>query len=312
MPFKERIRVLNLIDLHTHTNYSDGTATVEETLSLAEKLGLSFLSVTDHNTVNAYDELLQKKHLFSGKLVSGVELGTTFRCESIEILGYGINIEKIKPLISENYLSFYEKNVRAAALDAIATVKNGAALSPDFVKTMCEHPEAIFDPERENDRPYLLAELQRHPENARFFGSRDEFESITRHRFTREYLFNPQSPLFSDQSSLVPSIEKVIRIIKECGGLAFLAHPFVYSENIINALDEVVAYGLDGIECYYGTFNEAQKQFLEAYSDKNGLLKSGGSDHHGLDMRPNNIMGRSAGEAIPYSLVSSWIDKIAF
>ena len=304
--------VLNLIDLHTHTNYSDGTATVEQTLVIAERLGLSFLSVTDHNTVNAYDELLQKKHLFSGKLVSGVELSTTFRSESIEILGYGINIEKIKPLIAENYLSFYEKNVRAAALDAIATVKNGATLSPDFVKTMCEHPEAVFDPGRKNDRPYLLAELQRYPENARFFRSRDEFESINRHRFSREYLFNPLSPLFSDQSSLVPSIEKVIHIIRECGGLTFLAHPFVYSENIINALDEVVAYGLDGIECYYGTFNEEQKQFLETYCDKNGLLKSGGSDHHGLDIRPNNIMGRSAGESIPYSLVSSWLDKIAF
>ena len=304
--------VLNLIDLHTHTNYSDGTATVEQTLMLAERIGLSFISVTDHNTVNSYDELLQKKHLFSGKLVSGVELSTTFRSESIEILGYGINIEKIKPLIAENYLSFYEKNVRAAALDAVATVKNGAALSPDFVKTMCEHPEAVFDPERENNRPYLLAELQRHPENARFFKSCDEFESINRHRFSREYLFNPRSPLFSDHSSLVPSIEKVIHIIRECGGLTFLAHPFVYSENIINALDEVVAYGLDGIECYYGTFNEAQKQFLETYCDKNGLLKSGGSDHHGLDMRPNNIMGRSAGEAIPYSLVSPWLDKIAF
>ena len=63
---------MNLIDLHTHTNYSDGTATAEQTLMLAERLGLSFLSITDHNTVNAYDELLQKKHLFSGRLVSGV------------------------------------------------------------------------------------------------------------------------------------------------------------------------------------------------------------------------------------------------
>lgn len=304
--------VLNLIDLHTHTNYSDGTVTVEQTLMLAEGLGLSFLSVTDHNTVNAYDELLQKKHLFSGKLVSGVELSTTFRSESIEILGYGINTEKIKPLIAENYLSFYEKNVRAAALDAIATVKNGATLSPDFVKKMCENPEEVFDPGRENNRPYLLAELQRHPENARFFRSRDEFESISRHRFSREYLFNPRSSLFSDHSSLVPSIEKVIHIIRECGGLTFLAHPFVYSKNIIDALDEVVAYGLDGIECYYGTFNKAQKQFLETYCDKMGLFKSGGSDHHGLDMRSNNIMGRSAGEAITYSLVSTWLDKIAF
>jgi len=304
--------VLNLIDLHTHTNYSDGTATVEQTLMLAEGIGLSFLSVTDHNTVNAYDELLQKKHLFSGKLVSGVELSTSFRGESIEILGYGINVEKMKPLIAENYLSLYEKNRRAAALDAIATVKNGATLSPGFIKTMCEHPEAVFDPGRENYRTYLLAELRRYPENARFFRSREEFESIDRHRFSREYLFNPRSPLFSDQSSLLPSIEKVIHIIKECGGLTFLAHPFVYSKNIINALDDVVAYGLDGIECHYGTFNKEQKQFLETYCDERGLLKSGGSDHHGLDMRPNNIMGRSAGESIPYSLVSPWLDKISF
>ena len=300
------------IDLHTHTSYSDGTATVEETLTLAEGLGLSVLSVTDHNTVGAYDELFRKRHLFSGKLLPGVELSTIFRNELIEILGYGIDIEKIKPLIAENYPSFYEKQVMAAALDAKATLKNGATLSPDFVKAMCEQPEAIFDPGRETDRPYLLAELKRHPENARFFKSRDEFESITPGSFSREYLFNPRSPLFSDQSSLTPSIEKVIRIIRECGGLAFLAHPFVYSESIINALDEVVSCGLDGIECYYGTFNEEQKQFLEAYCDENGLFKSGGSDHHGLDMRPNNIMGHSAGESIPYSLVSPWLDKISF
>ncbi len=303
---------MNFIDLHTHTNYSDGTATVEQTLMLAEDLGLSFLSVTDHNTVNAYDELLQKKHLFSGKLLPGVELSTTFKSESIEILGYGIDIEKIKPLIAENYLSFYEKQVRAAALDAKATVKNGATLSSDFVKAMCEHPETVFDPGRKNNRPHLLAELQKHPENARFFKSYDEFENITPGSFSREYLFNPQSPLFSDQSSLFPSLEKVLYIIRECGGLTFLAHPFVYSESIINALDEVVAYGLDGIECYYGTFTEPQKQFLATYCDENGLLKSGGSDHHGLDMRPDNIMGRSAGQAIPHSLVSPWLDKLTF
>ena len=113
------------IDLHTHTNYSDGTATVEETLTLAEGLGLSVLSVTDHNTVNAYDELFRKRHLFSGKLLPGVELSTTFRNELIEILGYGIDVERIKPLIAENYPTFYEKQVMAAALDAKATLKNG-------------------------------------------------------------------------------------------------------------------------------------------------------------------------------------------
>lgn len=301
---------MKFIDLHTHTRYSDGTATVEQTLTLAESLGLSLLAVTDHNTANAYDELMQKRHLFSGKILPGVEFSTIFNGEAIEILGYGIDIEKMKPLIAESYLSFYEKQVKGAALDVKATVKNGATLSPDFVKAMCEHPETIFDPGRKNGRPHILAELRRYPENVRFFKSRDEFETITVGRFSREYLFNPQSALFSDQSSLFPTLERVINMIRECGGLTFLAHPFVYSKSIINSLDEVVAYGLDGIECYYGTFTEDQKSFLVRYCDENGLLKSGGSDHHGLDMRPKNIMGRSAGVSIPQDLVEPWLDRV--
>lgn len=301
---------MNFIDLHTHTSYSDGTATVDQTLTLAERLELSVLSVTDHNTVNAYDELLQKRHLFSGKLLPGVELTTIFASEVIEILGYGINIEKMKSLISDGYLTFYEKQVREAALDATALVKKGVTLSPDFVEAMCEHPETVFDPSRKTNRPYLLAEIKRHPENARFFASRDEFENITSGRFSREYLFNARSPLFSDQSSLFPTFDRVIGMIRECGGICFLAHPFVYSQNIIRSLDDVVAHGLDGIECHYGTFTEDQKSFLVRYCDENGLLKSGGSDHHGTDMRPKNLMGLSAGVGIPQALIEPWLYRV--
>lgn len=61
-----------------------------------------------------------------------------------------------------------------------------------------------------------------------------------------------------------------------------------------------------------GTFTKEQKLFLTDYCDKNGLFKSGGSDFHGLNMRPKNIMGYSAGERIEYELAAPWLDKMTF
>lgn len=301
---------MRYIDLHSHTNYSDGTSTVENSLSLAEALGLSIFSVSDHNTVNAYDEIVKKRRLFSGKILPAVELSTTFCGESIEILGYGIDAEKMKALIGENYYTFYEKQVREAALDVKAVLEYGATLDPDFVHTMINHPERIFDPSHETNRPYLLEEIRRHPENARFFASREEFETIDRHRFSRDYLFNAKSTLYSDQSPLYPSLARVIDMIRYCGGLAFLAHPLVYSKDFADRLDEIAVCGIDGIECYYGTFDGEQKEFLTALCEKHSLYRSGGSDFHGLDMRPMNLMGLSSGERIPLSLVEDWLPKV--
>ena len=93
---------MNCIDIHTHTCYSDGTSTVENSLTCANRLGLSLFSVTDHNTVDAYDEILQKRHLFRGKLLPGVELSTVFHNEVIEILGSGIDPLRMKVLICNN------------------------------------------------------------------------------------------------------------------------------------------------------------------------------------------------------------------
>ena len=298
------------IDIHTHTHYSDGTSTVTNSLTKASELGLSLFSVTDHNTVDAYGEITEKRELFGGKILPGVELSTVFRDEVIEILGYGIDVEAMKQFISDNYYTFYEKQVREARLDVLAVLERGAVLDEDFVRRMLEDPESIFDPYHKTNRPYLLKELKRHPENARFFSSREEFENITSQAFSRQYLFNAKSPLFSDQSSLSPTIDEVIEGIHRCGGLAFLAHAFVYSENIISSLDEVASHGLDGLECYYGTFNADQKRFMCDYCDTHGLFKSGGSDYHGPGMRAANVMGCSDGEIIEFALIEPWFSRV--
>ena len=301
---------MKYIDLHTHTNCSDGRVAPEHSLAEAEKLGLSLFSISDHNTVEAYRNLTDIRHVFSGKILPAAELSTTFKGDVIEILGYGIDTEKMSGLISKNYFSFYEKQVREARLDADALLAAGAKLDEEFVRAMKEEPHTIFDPSRETNRPYLLREMQRHPENVRFFESEEEFLNLTPQRFSRDYLFNAQSALYSDQSPLSPDLMTVLDMINTCGGLAFLAHPFVYSQNVISSLDDLAASGIDGMECFYGTFTSEQKKFLFDYCEEKGLFKSGGSDFHGLKMRPKNIIGYSDGEKIPFSLIEPWFKKV--
>lgn len=301
---------MKYIDLHTHTNCSDGRVAPEHSLAEAEKLGLSLFSFSDHNTVEAYRNLTDIRHLFGGKILPAAELSTTFKGDVIEILGYGIDTEKMRGLISQNYFTFYEKQVREARLDTDALLAAGVKLDEEFVRAMKEEPHTIFDPSRETNRPYLLREMQRHPENVRFFESEEEFLNLTPQRFSRNYLFNAQSSLYSDQSSLGPDLMTVLDMINTCGGLAFLAHPFVYSQNVISSLDDLAASGIDGMECFYGTFTSEQKRFLFDYCEEKGLFKSGGSDFHGLKMRPKNIIGYSDGEKIPFSLIEPWFKKV--
>ena len=301
---------MKYIDLHTHTNYSDGRVAPEHSLAEAEKLGLSLFSFSDHNTVEAYRNLTDIRHLFGGKILPAAELSTTFKGDVIEILGYGIDTEKMSGLISKNYFTFYEKQVREARLDTDALIAAGATLDGEFVRAMKEEPHTIFDPSRETNRPYLMREMQRHPENARFFESEEEFLNLTPQRFSRDYLFNAQSALYSDQSSLSPDLMTLLDMINTCGGLAFLAHPFVYSQNVISSLDDLAASGIDGMECFYGTFTSEQKKFLFDFCEEKGLFKSGGSDFHGLKMRPKNIIGYSDGEKIPFSLIEPWFKRV--
>ena len=301
---------MHYVDLHLHTNHSDGTATVEEVLREADRQGLSVISVSDHNTVDAYDEIMERRALFGGKILPGAELATVYRQEMIEIHGYGVDLAAIKKQIGQTYLTFYEKQVKEAAMDVSAVLASGATLDKAFADAMLHTPKRVFDPAHETNRPYLLRELQRHPENARFFESREEFETIDPGVFSRKYLFNAESALYSDQSALFPSPKRLIDMIHQCGGLAFLSHPFVYGKRFTDRPEEWLTLGIDGVECMYGTFTDSQICFLSEFCDRNHLYKSGGSDFHGLDMRPKNRLGFANERRIPQTLTDPWLNKL--
>ena len=103
-----------MIDIHSHTTYSDGSSSIEELLEEAQKIGLSLLSITDHNTIQAHFELqnsnIRKK--FDGEIISGIEITTTYNGETIEVLGYGFDLEQMQQFLNDNVLTFKEKQLR--------------------------------------------------------------------------------------------------------------------------------------------------------------------------------------------------------
>ena len=302
------------IDMHIHTNNSDGSLTVESVLKKAEELQLDIISITDHNTVSAYDEMEDKniRNSYTGKIVPGIEITTTYNGEIIEILGYGINTFKMKTLLKENLCHIENRKVIETQL-TLNTLKNyGVYFSPKFEKAIIENPEILFNTKKGPSKTSFIEELKKYPQNAKFFESQEQMERMTYRDFSRQFMYNPKSKLYVDQSQFYISLEKTIDIIHQAGGFAFLAHLYEYSPTIAENLENITNnYPLDGIECYYTTFTKEQSQFLEKYCKEYQLYKSCGSDFHGYEIKPNNPMGLATEkEKMNESIIREWIEKV--
>ena len=99
-----------------------------------------------------------------------------------------------------------------------------------------------------------------------------------------------------------------VRLIKEAGGTAILAHPLLYglsNTNLQKMIDELKPAGLDGLEAIYSTYTTGEEQQMKRLARENGLLISGGSDFHGSN-KPDIALGRGRGHLyIPYSVLET-------
>ena len=289
------------IDLHLHTNHSDGSSSVSELLIEAQSKCLEIIAITDHNTVSAYKELEDEniRKLYDGEIITGVELSTSYNRESIEILGYRIDINIMDKLINENYLSSEQKRIAT-----FETTKQ--KYSTLGVKMDIDNMNQIFDPTGKSGF-VVWNEIRKYSENSKFFIEKTSNESFI--SFTRNEFLNPKSKLYIDQTTFYPTIEKTIDMIHEAGGLAFLAHPYIYSKTIEEELQNIVeSYEIDGLECCYTTFKKEQTKCLLGMCDKYKLYRSGGSDYHGENYKVNFNMAIGDGSMdINKKLVEDWI-----
>ncbi len=287
-----------MIDLHIHSIYSDGSKTIEEILKICEEKKIEYISITDHNTVKQYyDEALQNKNIFSGKVIKGVELNAVFQDKNIEILGYNITPDIIKKWC-KNYYS-EEK------------LKKQQEICYKRLLNICDKQNLIYDKtkiEKTKETGYIeisiYNELMRHKENYKILGEFTESLSV----FFRKGLANPKSKYFVNRIEFRPKYEEVIDIIHKSGGKAFLAHPFEYKfKNTISFIDELrKEKELDGIECFHPSANQEQRNILVQYAKSHNLYISGGSDYHG-DSKPDIKIGIGRGNLEVSKEILEWI-----
>lgn len=292
-----------MIDLHIHSNNSDGTDSVEEILKKAELRNLHYISITDHDNCDAYDVLkkIKVKELFSGKIITGIELKCAYKGRLIDVLGYNYNIRKMKKLLK----IFYPEH---------------SVLQEKYLKHFyhaCEEMNLKLTPlkdlkwNKDKDWATILIynEIKKYPENEAKC-SKDLWESLDSFRYN--YLYNKDTAFYIDKTQDYPSLEECISIIHNAKGKAFLAHLFIYNwiENKREFIEEIIQnYSLDGIECFYTKFSIQENRDIIDFCNENNLYKSGGSDYHGLN-RPGIRIGIGYGNMqIPDYIIDDWNGK---
>lgn len=289
-----------MVDMHMHTLYSDGDKTVDEVLKMCEEKKLEYISLTDHNTCKQYEDEALKKHIFTGKIIKGVEMNATFRNKKIEVLGYKIKETKI---IEEWSQKFFSEEV----------LKQQQEESKRKLLDICDKKGLIYDESKiEKNIPvtdyitiYIYKELMRHKENYEILGEFAESLNV----FIRKGLMNPDSEYYTGSDNVPkPMYEDVLDVIHKAGGLVFLAHPFEYRfEDTIGFIDELMEEKkLDGIECFHPSADEDGMKILVGYAKKHNLYISGGSDFHG-SKKPDVEIGVGKGNLhISRDYIEKW------
>lgn len=287
-----------MIDLHIHTTNSDGTDSVSVVLEKANERNIKLISITDHNSVNAYKELNESRRLYNGEIISGVEISTSYKGQNIEILGYGIDTD---------YIASYLEKAFSRNSDYQNTLFNTLYNAYKEIGVRMDVTE--YDPTIDKfARPVLCKDIISHPENSKFFLDADNMSDIG--KFYRNEMYNPDSPLYIDFSFTMPDINSVLDAIHNSGGLAFLAHLYVYNERVYKELNELAEYDFDGFECMYPSFTKEQTNQLIKFCKENKFYISGGTDYHGK-RRPGINLGVGNGNMqVEYDYISDWIQLI--
>lgn len=288
-----------MIDLHTHSIYSDGTMTPIEILKEAEKKKVSILSITDHDSVGAYKSL-EKENIskyYSGHLIVGAELNCIYKKSRIELICYNFDYKKVDKYLS-NYYS--KDKVLKRKKEELATLiklcqKNNIKLSENIPI----NDNMVLD--------NLYDDIIKYDENKAHF-SGQKFPSKT--QFFRICVGDDTFFLYNENKTLPPA-QEISKLIKENGGQVFLAHPYVYDLkdhiDFINALynDKII----DGLECYHSNFTKEQIQTLINYCHKKNLLMSGGTDFHGSKYPNINLAtGYNNTLFIPEEITKNWLN----
>ena len=292
-----------MIDLHMHTNYSDGSDTVVELLENAEKVGLEIISITDHNTAMAYEDLekIDIEKYYSGRIIPGIEINTKVLGVPIEILGHGIDYQKMNEKIKEVFLPLEERN----KIEAQRLYEKCAIAGIKFEENCLDNYDGTYFASK-----FIMSEIHKFEENKNII---DEEAWDQLRVFYRKYMSDPTGFLYINTDDLVPNFEVAANLIRECGGLVFIPHIYEYRENSHKILEYIIKnYKIDGFECLYTTFSDEQTNEILEICKKYKYFVSGGSDYHGKT-KPNVKIGVGYGNlSMDISEIIPWAKDVKY
>jgi predicted metal-dependent phosphoesterase TrpH len=268
-----------LIDLHSHTNESDGTCSPEELIAEAVRAGVTTLGITDHDTFKGHD-LAQPFARDAGvELVCGIELSTKLHGHSVHLLGYFFETEPLgdfRTWILDQQAARRDRNIRLVArlrelgfditLEEAEARGRGMTARPHFAQILVE--KGYVKNYREAFDQYLD-------------------ESAKGYVYRREAQF-----------------AEGVAIIRKAGGIASLAHPVRVNGDIPALMPELCESGLTAIEAYHSDHSPADTELYLELAKKYALLVTGGSDFHGAVKPGVNLgTGMNGNLKVPEDLV---------
>lgn len=262
-----------IIDLHTHSLFSDGSYTPNELVIYAKEKDMYAIALTDHDTTDGVNEAIAAGKKNSIYVIPGIELSSEYQGKDIHILGYFIDYKDEK---LQNQLEIFKNLRRERNIKMIRLLNEGgydvdldelyAIYGPNSVITRMHLAKALTDKGYVRDVPTAFATI-----------------------------LAKDSPYYVPREGISP--ENAISAIKSTGGTAVLAHPILYKMTD-DKLRELISYlknlGLSGIETYYSTYTPGDTLKIQKLADEFNLFPTGGSDFHGAS-KPHIDLGIGKG-----------------
>lgn len=265
-----------MVDLHVHSNRSDGTFTPSQLVDYAMEKGLSAFALTDHDTVDGLDEALEYAESLRKQnegntvpnrnivpvLIPGIEFSTEY--EGCDVHVVGLDIDYKNPSFCA-YLKEFVDSRTARNRKMCDRLREEAGMDISYDKLMEEFPNAVIT--RAHYAKYML--------NHGYINSMKE---------AFERYIGDHCPYYIPREKVSP--EMAVELILNAGGIPVLAHPILYhlsDERLDSLVARLKAVGLIGIEALYSTYDTAEERQIRALAQKYHLLISGGSDFHGAN-----------------------------
>lgn len=264
-----------MIDLHTHTNYSDGDYSPFELIKLAIEKGIGTIAITDHDTLDGIKTINKSDPVIvnSGiQIIDGIELSAKVPKGRMHILGYNINI-------NDEHLNKKMKEIKNNSINSVLSIMEqmkrdyGVVFAYDDIKELVNYNHNL-------GRPDLAILCVKYGYATSIQDAFDKY-LIEAHRKTRKTC-----------NGL--SYKECIELILKSDGIPVLAHPKsleLPEKEFIELLKEMIDLGLKGIEVYHSSHTEEETKYYLDIANKYNLLVSGGSDYHGPTIKPDIKLG---------------------